>query len=204
MPNLLVVESSPRSASVSSALSEKFVKEWSRKNPGAAIVRHNVTREDIPYVDEAWIGAVYTPVQSRTAEQKQLLALSDKFVDELQAADTIVIATPMHNFSISAALKSWIDHVVRAGRTFAYTAEGPKGLLDGSKRVVVIVARGGSYTGGSPAAFLDNQEPYLRTILGFIGLTNVSFVYAENQARGAEEAGLAVKSGTEAALALAS
>jgi FMN-dependent NADH-azoreductase len=203
MANLLVVESSPRSASVSSSVAKEYVTEWQRKHPAAKVVRRNVAANPVPFVTEQWIAAAYTPVENRTEEQKEILAVSDALIDELEAADTVVLAVPMHNFGISAQLKAWIDQVVRVGRTFSYTAQGPQGLLDENKKVVVIVARGGAYSGESPYAFLDQQEPYLRTILGFIGLKNVQFVYAENQSRGAEAAEQGIKAGIEAALALA-
>lgn len=203
MANLLVIESSPRSASVSGSVAKEYVTEWQRKHPAAKVVRRNVAASPAPFVTEQWIAAAYTPVESRTVEQKRILAVSDTLINELEAADTIVLAVPMHNFGVSAQLKAWIDQVVRVGRTFSYTAQGPQGLLDENKKVVVIVARGGAYSGESPYAFLDQQEPYLRTVLGFIGLKNVQFVYAENQSRGAEAAEKGIKAGIQAALALA-
>ena len=124
-------------------------------------------------------------------------------IDEVEAADTIVLAVPMHNFGVSAQLKAWIDQIVRIGRTFSYTAQGPQGLLAENKKVIVVVARGGAYSGESPYAFLDQQEPYLRTVLGFVGLKNVQFVYAENQSRGEEAAEQGIKAGIESVLALA-
>lgn len=203
MANLLVVESSPRSASVSSSVAKEYVTEWQRKHPAGKVVRRNVAANPVPFVTEQWIAAAYTPVENRTEEQRQILAMSDALINELEAADTVVLDVPMHNFGISAQLKAWIDQVVRVGRTFTYTAQGPLGLLPENKKVVAIVARGGAYSGESPYAFLDQQEPYLRTILGFIGLKNVQFVYAENQSRGAEAAEQGIKAGIEAALALA-
>jgi FMN-dependent NADH-azoreductase len=203
MANLLVVESSPRAASVSSSVAKEYVTEWQRKHPAGKVVRRNVAANPVPFVTEQWIAAAYTPVENRTEEQRQILAMSDALINELEAADTVVLAVPMHNFGISAQLKAWIDQVVRVGRTFTYTAQGPLGLLPENKKVVAIVARGGAYSGESPYAFLDQQEPYLRTILGFIGLKNVQFVYAENQSRGAEAAEQGIKAGIEAALALA-
>jgi FMN-dependent NADH-azoreductase len=203
MANLLVVESSPRSSSVSTSVAKEYVTEWQRKHPSGTVVRRNVATDPLPLVTEQWIGAAFTPEESRTPEQKQLLAVSDILVAELEAADTIVIAAPMHNFGISAALKTWIDQVVRAGRTFTYTAQGPQGLLSGNKKVIIAAARGGAYTGASPVNFLDQQEPYLRTILGFIGLKNPHFAYAESQSMGPEAAEQGVKTAVTALLALA-
>ena len=203
MANLLVIESSPRSTSVSGSVAKEYVTEWQRKHPEGTVVRRNVASNPVPFVTVQWIAAAYTPVENRTAEQKQILAVSDTLIDELETADTIVLAVPMHNFGISAHLKTWIDQVVRVGRTFTYSAQGPQGLLAENKQVVVVVARGGAYSGESPYAFLDQQEPYLRTVLGFVGLKNVQFVYAENQALGAEAAENGVKAGINAVLALA-
>ena len=104
----------------------------------------------------------------------------DALIEEVEAADVIVIAAPMYNFSISSTLKAWVDHITRAGRTFRYTANGPEGLLK-DKKVFVVTARGGVYTGDSPAKGYDFQEPYLRAILGFNGLTDVTFVHVEAQ-----------------------
>jgi FMN-dependent NADH-azoreductase len=200
MPTLLVIESSPRSASVSSSLTQKFAAEWAKKNPGGKIVTRNVFTNPAPFVDEAWIHAAYTPAGARTPEQKQALAVSDEYIRELKEADTIVIGAPMHNFAISAPLKAWIDQIVRAGVTFSVGPEGYKGLLDSAKKVVVASARGGEYTGD--LAFLDNQTPYLKIILGFLGLTDVQFAIANNQTRGPEAAEAGLKAGTEQVLAL--
>jgi len=200
MPTLLVIESSPRSASISTSLTQKFAAEWQQKNPGGKVITRNVFTQFPPLVSEAWIYAAYTPRDQRTEEQKNALATSDQYIQELIDADTIVIGAPMHNFSISAPLKAWIDQIVRAGRTFSVGPDGYKGLLDSAKKVVVASARGGEYTGD--LAFLDQQTPYLKLILGFIGLTNVHFAYASNQSRGPEAAETGAKTGAEQVLAL--
>jgi FMN-dependent NADH-azoreductase len=103
-------------------------------------------------------------------------------IDELQAADTVVIGTPMYNFVIPSSLKAWIDQIVRTGKTFGYGASGRRGLL-GKKRVIVVTSRGGAYEKRTPGEELDFQKPYLRHIFGFIGLTDVTFIHTENQAR---------------------
>jgi FMN-dependent NADH-azoreductase len=203
MANLLFIESSPRAASVSSAVAREYVTKWQHTHPDGTVTRRNVATNPVPHITEAWVAASFTPLENRTPEQKQLLALSDALINELEAADKVVVAVPMHNFGISAHLKTWIDQIVRVGRTFTYTAEGPKGLLNENKKVIVVMARGGAYSGGSPYSFLDQQEPYLRTIFGFIGLKNIEFVYAENQSRGPEAAEQGFKAGIEAVLALA-
>ncbi|MHB1022833.1 MAG: FMN-dependent NADH-azoreductase [Acidobacteriaceae bacterium] len=188
MATLLQIDSSPRSSSISNTLTAKFVTEWKRQNPSGTVVHHNVSKEKLPHLDEATIGAFFTPAESRTPEQTASLALSDQFVDELLAADVIVLGVPMWNFGVPAALKAWIDLIARVGRTFAYTSSGVTSLLPPNKKVYVFASRGGAYSGDSSLNFLDQQEPYLRTFFGFIGLTDVTFIYAENQSRGPEAA----------------
>ena len=122
------------------------------------------------------------------------LSTSDQLIDELRAADTIVIGAPMYNFSISSPLKAWIDQIVRFGKTFASGPNGPRGLLE-MKKVIVITARGGSYEKGTAREAFDFQEPYLRHILGFIGLTDVTFIHAENQSR--DQAAASLESAAE-------
>jgi FMN-dependent NADH-azoreductase len=137
---------------------------------------------------------MYTPAEKRSSDQTQLLALSEALIEELFAADTIVIASPMHNFGVPSTLKAWIDHISRAGRTFSYGANGPQGLLKG-KRAILVLASGGVYSNGQMKA-LDFTEPYLRAVLGFLGITEVDVVRVE---------GVAMSSiGPEKALAAAS
>jgi FMN-dependent NADH-azoreductase len=183
MPKLLHIDSSPRSASVSSKLAAAFVADWKKRNPGGTAIHRNTTLEKIPFVDEATIGAFFTPAEARAPEQKHLLVLSDRLVDELLAADVLVFGVPMWNFGIPASLKAWIDLIVRAGRTFAFTETGVTSLLPAGKKVYVFTSRGGSYSAGTPFHAYDQQVPYLRSILGFLGLTDVQFVHAENQTR---------------------
>jgi len=182
MPALLQIDSSPRAASVSSRLAAVFVEIWKRQNPGGAVFHHNTSLERFPYLDEAAIDASFTPATERTAAQKLALAFSDQLVDELLAADVVVLGAPTWNLSIPASLKAWIDLIVREGRTFAFTAKGVAPLVLPGKRVYVFSARGGAYPAGSPIHDLDQQEPYLRRILGVIGLTRIEFIYAEHQA----------------------
>lgn len=138
----------------------------------------SVTTRDLatgmPLIDETWIGANFTPADDRTAEQTQTLALSDTLVAEMQAADTLVIGLPIYNFGVPAALKAWIDQVARAGVTFRYTADGPKGLLEG-KRAIIAIASGGTEAGSE----IDFATGYIRHVLGFIGITDVTFVTAD-------------------------
>jgi FMN-dependent NADH-azoreductase len=200
MPTLLVIESSPRPASASTAITQKFTAEWQQKNPGGKVIARNVFTQPAPLVGEAWIQAAYTPVKNRSDEQKKALAVSDEYIQELVEADTIVIGAPMHNFNVSSPLKGWIDQIVRAGRTFSVSDAGYRGLLDEKKKVIVASARGGEYSGDY--AFLDHQTPYLKLILGFIGLTDVQFAYANNQSRGPEAAEAGLRVAAEQVLAL--
>jgi FMN-dependent NADH-azoreductase len=133
-------------------------------------------------LDQAWIYATFTPEEALQPEQKDLIAYSNEAIAELEQADEYVIGVAMHNFSIPAVLKLWIDQVVRRGRTFSYGAEGPKGLLSG-KKATVLVATGGVYDAGTPYAAFNFIEPYLRTVLGFVGITDVKFVTAGGTAQ---------------------
>lgn len=180
---ILAVSSSPKSeGSITNQLIERFIDDWTAEHP-VEVTRRDVGATPPPHLDEATIGAFYTPPEDRTPAQTAQLALSDAIVSELEAADVIVIGAPMHNFSVPSGLKTWIDHAARVGRTFKYTEAGPEGLLKG-KRVFVLTARGGNYREGTPAAAFDHQMPYLKTVLGFIGLDDVTFIHAHGVAVG--------------------
>ncbi len=185
MNTLLLVNSSPRSNSVSRRLTQQVGDEWLAKNPNSRMIERDLAAGPLPFLTESWILASATPADQRTAEQQQILALSDALIGELQAADLIVLGVPMHNFSIPASLKAWIDLITRAGKTFSYGDTGPKGLLPSAKKVLAIVTRGGVYGEGSPADF---QVPYLRHMLSFIGLTDVTVIEADRQALGGDAA----------------
>jgi FMN-dependent NADH-azoreductase len=135
---------------------------------------------------EQTIGAYFTPAENRSAEQAEAVKLSDQLVAELMAADVIVLGAPMYNFSVSSALKAWIDHIARAGVTFKYTETGPVGFL-GGRKVIVFTSRGGIYSVG-PAKSMNFHETYLRGVLGFVGLTDVTFVHTEGLSMGEETA----------------
>jgi len=128
------------------------------------------------------LGAFFTPAEQRSAEQKALVNISETLIAEVNAADTIVIGAPMYNFSITSTLKAWIDHVARAGVTFKYTETGPVGLIQG-KKVYVFTSRGGVYSEG-PAKAMDFHETYLRAVLGFIGMSDVTFIHSEGLGMG--------------------
>lgn len=136
-----------------------------------------------PLLDEAWLGANWTPGADRTPEQSTKLGLSDTLIAEVKAADTLVIGAPTYNFAPPAVLKAWIDLICRAGETFRYTDTGPKGLLDG-KRAIIVMASGGMQAGSD----IDFNTPYLRHIMGFIGITDVTFITADRLMADADEA----------------
>jgi len=202
MPALLQIDSSPRAASISSRLAAAFVEKWKQQNPGGAVFHHNTSLERFPYLDEAAIDAFFTPAADRSAAQKLALAFSDQLVDELLAADVVVLGAPMWNLSIPASLKAWIDLIVREGRTFAFTAQGVVPLVPPGKRVYVFSARGGAYPAGTPIHDFDQQEPYLRRILGVVGLTRIEVICAENLSDGPKAAALGLARAESALAAL--
>lgn len=184
MANVLLVHSSLfGEKSESLGVARAFLSRY----PHGRTVERALPPGAIPHLDAATFTAMRTPPAELSESQKPLLALSDTLIGELEAADTIVLAVPMHNFSIPSTLKAWVDHIARAGRTFRYTEKGPEGLLTG-KKVFIFVARGGVYSGASPAAALNFQETYLRAVLGFIGLKDVSVVSVEGLAMGPDAA----------------
>jgi FMN-dependent NADH-azoreductase len=140
----------------------------------------------VPHFSYELISALAIPAEQRNPDQAKAVAIADTLIAEVEAADTIVIAAPMYNFTISTPLKAWLDHIARAGRTFRYSEAGPEGLLKG-KKVFVVLSRGGFY-GEGPAKAMDFQEPYLRTMLGFLGMTDVTFIHVEGLAVSPESA----------------
>lgn len=183
MTTLLHIDSSIRSiGSVSRQLTAEFIRKWKDVRPGDTVVERDLAHNPVPHLTEQMMGAFFTPADARSPEQAQTVALSDGLVDELFRADVIVLGAPMYNFSISSALKAWIDHVSRAGVTFNYTETGPVGLVN-DKKVYLFTSSGGVYSEG-PAQSLNFQETYLRAALGFIGLTDVTVVRAEGLALG--------------------
>lgn len=175
MSTLLHLDSSPMgAASVSRHLSNTFVENWKKAHPGGRVVTRDLTASGLVSITAAWVAAAYTPAESRTAEQKAVLAKSDELVAEVQAADELAIGVSMHNFNIPSVLKLWIDQIVRVGETFAYVDGAPKALLAG-KKATFLVATGGTYGPGTALQSLNFIEPYLKTIFGFIGVGDVTF-----------------------------
>ena len=179
---LLQIDASPRRDSVSRQLTAHFAANWRKQFPAGQVVHRDLASTAIPLLSDDWIQGAFSPPQQHTAVHREALQFSDAVIAEVEAADVIVIGDPMHNFSISGRLKAWLDQLVRAGKTFSFGEAGPKGLL-GGKRVYVLTSRGGSYQPGTPFAEFDFQEPYLRKVLGFVGLREVTFIHAENQGK---------------------
>ncbi|MBC7991773.1 MAG: FMN-dependent NADH-azoreductase [Rhizobacter sp.] len=180
--NILQINSSSRTVgSHSSRLAADIVERLQAANPESALTLRDLGRTPHPALDEAALQALFTPAAQRSAGQNARVAQDDVLIAEVQSADMLVLGVPMYNFGVPAALKNWIDAIARTGVTFKYTDKGPVGLLQG-KKVYVALARGGLYR-DTPA---DTQVPYLKTVLAFLGMTDVQFIYAEGLAMGPE------------------
>jgi FMN-dependent NADH-azoreductase len=177
MPTLLNIQSSPRGGqSISRTLSRDFVEAWQEKHPDGNVVTRDLAEENLPYVGVPWITGIFLEAGKHTAEMREALAISDELIAELFAADEILIGTPMYNFTVPANLKAWIDLVVRPRVTHSGPPER-KGLVVG-KTCKIIIASGGVYDEGLPAAASDHESGYLKRILGFIGITDVEVIRA--------------------------
>ncbi|CAG8867615.1 FMN-dependent NADH-azoreductase [Pseudomonas fluorescens] len=175
MSRVLIIESSARQQdSVSRQLTRDFIQQWQAAHPADAVTVRDLAVNPVPHLDANLLGGWVKPEDQRSSDELQALARSNELTDEVLAADVLVLAAPMYNFAIPSTLKAWLDHVLRAGITFKYTPTGPQGLLTG-KRAYVLTARGGIHAG----AVTDHQEPYLRQVLGFIGIHDVTFIHAE-------------------------
>ena len=181
---ILQINSSARSAGANSTrLADSITARLKAANPAAVVELRDLAANPHPVLDEAALGALFTPAGERTPEQAARVALDDALIAQVQSADVIVLGVPMYNFGVPVQLKTWIDAIAKAGVTFRYTANGPEGLIKG-KKVYVALARGGLYR-DTPA---DSQVPYLKGVLGFLGMTDVEFIYAEGLSMGAESA----------------
>lgn len=175
MSRVLIIESSARQQdSVSRQLTQQFISQWQAAHPADQITVRDLAINPVPHLDSTLLGGWMKPAEQRNEIEQLALERSNQLTDELVAADVLVLAAPMYNFAIPSTLKAWFDHVLRAGVTFKYGETGPQGLLIG-KRAYVLTARGGIYAGSS----LDHQEPYLRQVLGFVGIHDVTFIHAE-------------------------
>ena len=178
MPTLLHINSSPLYGhSVSRQLTGAFVAQWKSSHPDGKVVDRDLNATPIPPLTAEWVGAVYTPEEARTPQQKELLSLSDLLIAELQQADEYVFGVPMHNFGVPSVLKLWIDQITRVEKTFSYANGTPKGLIVG-KKATFIVATGGIYDAQTQMASFNFVEPYLRSLFGFLGLLDVTFLTA--------------------------
>jgi FMN-dependent NADH-azoreductase len=187
--NILQINSSARTqGSQSTVLANELTARLLGVNPGASVTLRDLAVTPHPVLDEAALHALFTPADARTPAQAERAALDDALIAEIQAADAVVLGVPMYNFGVPAQLKNWIDAIAKVKVTFAYTDKGPQGLLTG-KKVYVALTRGGQYR-NTPA---DTQVPYLKTVLGFLGMTDIEFFYAEglNMGPDAAEKGLA-------------
>ena len=182
--NILQINASARREGANSTrLADAIAARLRQAQPSARLTLRDLAITPHPVLDEHALGALFTPADQRSAEQAARVALDDALIAEVQAADVLVLGVPMYNFGVPAQLKHWIDAVARNGVTFRYTEKGPEGLLKG-KKVYVGLARGGRYRDTEA----DSQVPYLKTVLGFLGITEMHFIYAEGLNMGAEAA----------------
>lgn len=187
MATLLRIDSSARQhQSVSKNLADQAENSWLKNHPNGIIERLDTNSAHIPHITEAVINAMYTAAENRSAEQQEALALSDQLIEQLRRADTLLISTPMYNFSIPSSLKAYLDLVLRVGETFVYTDQGPKGLLK-NKEAIIVVASGGNYT-RAPLSEMDFVTPYLKVAMNFIGIEQISTFVAPSQGGSSEKA----------------
>src|ERR1700739_852843 len=178
MPTLLHFDSSPLyGRSVSRQLTDAFVTQWRSSHPNGTVVDRDLSATPISPVSAEWVGAAYTPEGARSPQQKDVLTLSETLLAELDQAEEYVFGVPMHNFGVPSVLKLWIDQIARVGRTFSYADGTPKGLLTG-KKATFIIATGGNYDAQTQMASFNFVEPYLRSVFGFLGVTDATFLTA--------------------------
>jgi FMN-dependent NADH-azoreductase len=181
MSTLLQINASLAGANgQSSRLAQRFVADWQAKHPEGRVISRDLASDPVPHLTAERFQAFLSQPEARTDEQRSHAEYSDALIEEIKNADTIVFAVPMYNFSVPSTLRAYFDHIARAGVTFGYTANGPEGLLKG-KKAYVFITRGGVYADAA-----DTQTPYLKQFLGFIGITDVTFVYAQGLHLGEE------------------
>ncbi|ODR92365.1 FMN-dependent NADH-azoreductase [Sinorhizobium alkalisoli] len=190
MSSILLLTASPRPGSFSTQIAIELAERLQAVNPAGALIHRDLAAYPLPHMDGGFTTGIHKPAEDLTAAEAAALRLSDELVAEILAADTLVIGTAFINFNITSNLKSWIDYIGRAGKTFQYTASGLEGLAKG-KKAYIVLASGGIYSEG-PAAALDHATPYLKSVLAFIGITDVEVIRVEGVNRGADGAANAV------------
>lgn len=194
MSRLLHLDASPRGErSLSRQLSGEFLEGWKRLHPSDTVIYRDVGHNPPPHVTEAWVVGAYAPPADQTPDSTAAMRLSDALVDEFLSADRYVFGVSMHNFSVPSTFKAYVDQVVRIRRTFSADWKG----LVADKKMLVITARGGNYSPGSPTAPFDHQQPWIRTIFGFIGITDIRFIHAQGLNLGDESRSTGLKSARE-------
>jgi FMN-dependent NADH-azoreductase len=200
--SILLVTSSPRGeASLSTKVATELAEELHKALPGSSVVTRDLVKNPLPHIEPAYASGIYTPPESRDAHQAEVVGVSDHAIDELLSADHIILSTGMINFGISSTLKSWIDHIARSGKTFSYGENGPKGLVTG-KKVYIVLASGGIYSEG-PSTVYDFAIPYLKSVLGFIGITDVEVIRIEGVGMGEDAVSQALAKATASVRELA-
>jgi len=195
MSSILLVTSSPRgAASHSTRVATDLALKLRDADPRQRIIIRDLVSQPLPHIDPDYASGIYTPAEARSQRQAEVVAVSDVVLDELIEADTVILATGFINFSISSTLKSWIDHISRAGRSFSYGEGGPKGLVTG-KKVYIVLASGGIYSEGA-AVQMDHAVPYLRSVLAFLGMTDVEVIRVEGVGMGEEATTKALEKAT--------
>lgn len=192
MTQLLHVDSSARGErSHSRRLTREFVEKWQQARPDDSVVYRDVGRQPVPHVTENWIAAAFTPPERRTPAMREALLVSDEIVEEFLAADVYVFGVPMYNFNVPSTFKAYIDNLVRAGRTFVFqpeVREQPYKPMVRGKRMFIIAARGDAgYSAGGANESLNHQDPHLRTVFGYIGVTDITFITVENDEFGGKD-----------------
>lgn len=184
MSKILLVNSSARfERSNTRRLTQQFVQQWQRAHSGSVLISRDLAAEPVPPVTEPWIIGAFAPPENHTPAVKAALGVSDQLIDELLSAEHYVFGVPMYNFNVPSTFKSYIDQIVRVGRTFNVGPAGYEGLVKG-KKALVVTSSGGSFQAGTPYAAYNFQEPYLRAVFGFLGVTDVQFVVADGQSLG--------------------
>jgi FMN-dependent NADH-azoreductase len=180
MTRILRIDASSRPEGAHSReLANMFISEWLAREPDAEIMQRDLADVTVPHIANETIQGYYTPAEQMTPALKEATALSDLLITEVIDADVLLIATPMYNFSVPSALKAWIDQIVRIGRTFSYDGKSFTGLLPGRRAFIMVAYGAGGYLDGGPFAAADFLQPYLRFLLGFLGISDVTFVAIE-------------------------